>query len=98
MLIVDVSHSVWNIEVNIFSNNRTNSLAKRHAFAHCCEFPQVWRKCFTKQSRNAKVYGKMFTFIICQSVCENVYIYNFDNDYWYWQMLCQYIDMPIYYG
>ena len=63
-MIVDVSHSDWNIEVNIFSNNRTNSLAKRQAFAHCCELPQVWRKCFPKQSRNAKVYGKMFTFII----------------------------------
>ena len=97
-MIVDVSHSIWNIEVNIFSNNRTNSLAKRQAFTHCCELPQVWRKCFPKQSRNAKVYGKMLTFIICQSVWENVYIYNFDNNFWYWQMFCQYIDMPIYYG
>ena len=57
---MDVSHSAWNNKLNIFSNNRTNSLAKRQAFTHCCELPQVWRKCFPKQSRNAKVYGKMF--------------------------------------
>ena len=80
-MIVDVSHSVWNIEVNIFSNNRTNSLAKRQALAHCCELPQIWRKCFPKQSRNAKVYGKCLHLKFCQSVWENVYIYNFDNDY-----------------
>ena len=64
-MIVDVSHSVWNNELNIFSNNRTISLAKRQAFADCCELPQVWRKCFPKQSRNAKVYGKMFTLGKC---------------------------------
>ena len=52
------------IEVNIFSGNRTDSLAKRQAFAHCCELPQVSRKCFPKQTRNAKAYGKMFAFII----------------------------------
>ena len=80
-MIVDVSHSVWNNELNIFSNNRTNSLAKRQAFTHCCEPPQVWRKLFPRQSRNAKVYGKMFIFVNCQSVWENVYIYNFYNDY-----------------
>ena len=51
-------------ELNICSNNRTISLAKRQAFADCCELPQVWRKCFPKQSRNANIYGKMFTFII----------------------------------
>ena len=73
-MIVDVSHSVWNNELNIFSSNRTISLAKRQASTHCCELPQVWRKCFPKQSRKAKVYGKMFIFIVCQSVWENVYI------------------------
>ena len=51
------------------SGNRTDSLAKRQALTHCCELPQVWRKCVPKQSRNAK------------SVWENVCFYNSDNDY-----------------
>ena len=39
-------------------------MAERQAFAHCCELLQVWRKHFPYQSRKAKVYGKMFIFII----------------------------------
>ena len=57
-LIVDVSHSVWNIEVNIFSNNITNSLAKRQAFAHFCELLRSGENVFLSNLGMPKCMGK----------------------------------------
>ena len=44
--------------VKVFSLNRINSLTERQAFAHCCELPQVWRKCFPCNLGKPNCMGK----------------------------------------
>ena len=50
--------------VNGFSITGLLIFRERQAFAHCCELPQVWRKCFPCK------------FDTPWGVWENVFIYN----------------------